>query len=394
MDDVCLIINLSKNLDQSTITDLLSKQDFALNNIVVGTLEEVVEVSKSNLILAQCILCENESINLDEFLDWFKNHVACIPSLQLLICDNPNAELVINIFEYGLSNIKSYNNWSVSLMGLHTHVRDTIRNNASVEAKCMRLAQAILRSKHEDMEAIELALEEEAEYNFLAAYFCAIALESEGKFDKSLAYFKKSEKLNPFFIPAQMGYSEALLLVGRVKESVSYLEQVNAKNNLNPVRKLILGNAYCELGDVASASKIIEDARMLGANNQKYIESQVHLLIANGKVGEALKLFDRLDEVGPHLASKLNDLGVSLSQAGKGKSALVLYKKAHRIVRNDLKYKVSLNAALACHRIKDFETARKYLKRCEIEFGGSFEKLEKIKQVVQSAISRKMTKDD
>ena len=390
MKDVCLIVNLCDHIELDDIVASLSGYDFSLENMVSSSLSEVVEISRSNAICAQCVLCDQYSEKVDIFLTWFKDHVGCISSMQLIVCDAPKVNLMLNMFEYGLSNIASFDSWQFNLRELHKHVEGVINDNSSVEAKCLRLTQSILNSKHDDMEALELGLEDEADYHYLAAYFCAIALESEGKLDKSLAYFKMSEKLNPFFIPAQMGYCEALLLVGRVKESVSYLRQIDAKNIANASRKLVLANAYCELGDVSNAKKLIENAKQIGAHKQQYIESQVHLLIAQGKVGEALKLFDNLDEVGPHLASKLNDIGVSLSQAGKGKSALILYKKAHRIVRNDLKYKVSLNAALACHRVKDFNTALKYLKRCEREFGGSFEKLEKIRRVVQSALSKEV----
>ena len=393
MNDVCLIINLSESIPQLTIKESAEDLPFALSNRWVSSLTEAKDIAKSNTICAQCIFCDDYSDQLEEFLVWFRDHVGCIPSLQLIICDKPSIDLIINIFEFGLSHIESFVHWKESLHTLHQYGKSVITNNDSVEAKCLRIIQSILCSKHGDMEALELHLEEEANFHYLAAYFCAIALESEGKFDKSLAYFKKSEKLNPLFIPAQMGYCAALLLVGRVKESLSYLKQVDAKNPNNPMRKLIIANAFCELGDIDNATKYIKDAKEMGASHQRYIESQVHLLIAKGKVGEALKLFDGLGEVGPHLASKLNDIGVSLSQAGKGKSALILYKKAHRIVRNDLKYKVSLNAALACHRIKDFEKALKYLRRCELEFGSSFEKLEKIKKVVHTALSREIGKD-
>lgn len=91
-----------------------------------------------------------------------------------------------------------------------------------------------------------------------------------------------------------------------------------------------------------------------------------------------MKHLDELENVGPLFAAKLNDLGVQLSRAGKGNSALALYKKAHKIVRPNLRYKISLNASLACRRMKAYDLALKYAQRCKAEYGESFEKLDKI----------------
>lgn len=388
MDEVCLIINLSTNLKQATLLDLLSQHSFVLKNQLIDNLEDAEKISKSHKIYAQCIFCEEYNLKLESFLTWFRDHVAGIPCLQVLFCSRPSVDLLIDLFEFGMMTVSTMEKWQLKLAHFHTQVKTIVSDRKSVEAKCLRLAQAIINSEHDDIKAIGLELHQDASAHYLAAHYCAIAQESEGKFEKSLDNFKLSEQLNPFYIPAQMGYSEVLLLLGRVKESVRQLKLIDTKNPMNSGRKLILANAYCDLGDVDGARNYIEQASKLGADKQKCTESHVHLLIAQGKLGEALKLFEQLTQVGPHLALKLYDLGVSLSQAGKGKSALILYKKAHRIVRNDLKYKVSLSAALACLRIKDFDLCLKYLERCQNEFGRSFEKLEKIRKFLSSAISR------
>jgi tetratricopeptide (TPR) repeat protein len=99
------------------------------------------------------------------------------------------------------------------------------------------------------------------------------------------------------------------------------------------------------------------------------IETRAQICLGTGKIGEAFQLMDQMSEVGPFFAAKLNELGIRLSQAGKGKSALALYQKAHKIVRSELKYKISLNAALACRRLQEFDMALKYIIRCRKEYG-------------------------
>jgi hypothetical protein len=83
-------------------------------------------------------------------------------------------------------------------------------------------------------------------------------------------------------------------------------------------------------------------------------------------------------------------MGIKLSQANKGKSALALYQKAHTIVKKELRYKVSLNAALACYRLEDFATALKYLDRCEREYGGILDKAAKIRNACKASMKKKI----
>jgi hypothetical protein len=115
------------------------------------------------------------------------------------------------------------------------------------------------------------------------------------------------------------------------------------------------------------------------------LEARAQVLLCTGKIGEAFKLMDDMSEVGPFFAAKMNELGIQLSQAGKGKSALALYQKAHKIVRPELRYKISLNAALACRRLKAWDLALKYLTRCQKEYGASFSKIDKIRESIEAA---------
>ena len=91
-------------------------------------------------------------------------------------------------------------------------------------------------------------------------------------------------------------------------------------------------------------------------------------------------------DVGPLMASKLNEVGIKLAKEGQTAEALAVYEKAHRVVQPVLRYKVSLNAALACHQAGDTVKALALLKRCEAEYGGSFDKLERIKKTMTTAV--------
>ena len=129
-------------------------------------------------------------------------------------------------------------------------------------------------------------------------------------------------------------------------------------------------------------SLYIESEPCIAPNNPKIPEATAHMFLRAGKIQEAFVLMDKMSEVGPFFAAKLNEFGVKLSQSGKGKSALTFFKKVHGVVRQDLRYKISINAALACLRIGEFDKALEYVNRCEMEFGSPLEKAKKIRQSI------------
>ena len=65
----------------------------------------------------------------------------------------------------------------------------------------------------------------------------------------------------------------------------------------------------------------------------------------------------------------------------KGDIALTIYKNIHAHVVKELKYKVSLNAAITAYKMTKFELAIKYANLCEKELGEKNDKAEKIRQV-------------
>ena len=66
---------------------------------------------------------------------------------------------------------------------------------------------------------------------------------------------------------------------------------------------------------------------------------------------------------------KINDVGIQLSADKQGDLALKLYDKAHPHVVRELRYKVSLNAAIAAYKNTRFDLAIKYANTCEKELG-------------------------
>ena len=64
------------------------------------------------------------------------------------------------------------------------------------------------------------------------------------------------------------------------------------------------------------------------------------------------------------------------------------------MVRKELRYKVSMNAALACYRLKDFKMALKYLVRTEKEYGRKLEKVDKIRKACKASLAKMAAKKE
>ena len=385
----CLLVNFSSQVKTEELKEKFEGQELPLGVLVADNELGAKEFFSSNSIAGLVIFTDDYKAEIKELLNVFNHSVGCLPEFQIIICDDPSPTLMANVFEHGIEFFMGMKEWYESTLNLIEKINVAILDDESTEGKCLRLNSAIKTSDHEVVSTLEQRLGDESSHNYVAAYSYARALESAGKYQDALDVFTNAEKLNDYFMPAKMGTGENLLLTGKVDDAIAKLEDLEKRNPSNHDRKLVLANAYCEKGDVEKAEQLIAQAEELAPNNKKVTESKVHFLIASKKIGDALKLCDDLEEIGPHLASKLNDIGVSLSKSGKAKTALSLYKKAHKIVRKELKYKVSMNAALACHRAQSFDLAIKYLDRCKKEYGSSFEKLDKIYRAVEAARDKK-----
>lgn len=337
-------------------------------------------------VAAIVVVADENSPELERILATFSHEVGPFPDFQLVIASDPSPVFLANIFEYGLEQIINRENWEGEVADFLFRVKKALCEDDSIELKCMKANQAVKKSSHPEIIRWEKELEAVSSYNYKAALTRARALEATGKYKEGLMLFRCAEPLNKMFLPIKSGLGELLLLSGQTDEAISLFEELEGKNGHCFERKLHLANAYSQRGDFELAREHIKKAASIFPDSSKLVESKIHLFLGEKKIKEAIKLMDGLDEVGPHLTSKLNDLGVKLSQSGNGKSALILYNKAHKLVPKELRYKVSLNAALACYRTKDFHKSIQYIKRCRDEYGDTFPKLIKLYKAVQNSM--------
>ena len=109
------------------------------------------------------------------------------------------------------------------------------------------------------------------------------------------------------------------------------------------------------------------------------LELQLYILFSEEKIETALDLIEKVPNWSYFVHKDKMSVGIKLSNEKKGAIALTIYKKIHTHVVKELKYKVSLNAAITAYKMTKFELAIKYANLCDKELGEKNDKAEKNK---------------
>jgi tetratricopeptide (TPR) repeat protein len=381
----CLIVNFSQQVLAEDWHAQFEKQQLGLGVIYSGTLEEAMGTIEKGDVCCLAIFAQKNSPELQTIFKSFQRNVGGLADFQALIADDPDPIFMATVFEFGIEQFFATATWISETAGFCRRVSEKLNDPSSLELKTLKLTRSICSADQSAIKEASVALSDVAQYDFRAAFATGKACEATGQYSEAAEVFHKARNLNKKFRPSSSSLGEALMVTGKIDEALEVFHTMEKSNPHDVDRKANLAAAYIEKGNLEKAQEYVHAANDLAPNSPRVLEAKAQILLKSGKISEAFALMDEMSEVGPFFAGKLNQLGIQLSQAGKGKSALALYRKAHRIVRAELRYKISMNAALACRRLEEWDMALKYCDRVEKEFGSSFEKLEKIRQALRAA---------
>lgn len=382
MDWNCLLVDLTGSDLAETWQEKISVLDLPVKVSFAGNVEEAQILLNNGGILNLVIFSDQNSGDVQLLLKSFQSNVGCIADFQAIVCSDPSAAYMAGVFEFGVEQFFARETWPEEMAAMIRKAVATLADPSSAEARTVALSRSIRSADQAAIQRAAKEINDLAEYDYRAAYAKGKACEATGDYDGAANSYKQSSSMNKMFRPGNSSLGETLLVTGRIDEALELFRNLEKTNPYDVERKANIAAAYIEKGDFEAANRYVEIAEKIAPNNSRVLEAKAQVLLCTGKVGEAFKLMDGMSEVGPFFAAKLNELGIQLSQSGKGKSALALYQKAHKIVRPELRYKISMNAALACRRLQAWDMALKYLARCEKEFGSSFPKLQKIKESI------------
>lgn len=384
MDWTCLIVDLTGAGLAEAWPAVIQAHDFAIAVKTASSLVEAQALLGAGQVLTQVIFANSPSGDVQALLKSFQSNVGCIPDFQAIVCDEPDPAFMAGVFEYGVEQFFSTETWAQDASAMAREALRVVTDAATAESKTVSLTRTIRGADQAAIAKAEESLGDLADYDYRVAFAKGKAAEATGQYERASTVFASARAMNKMFRPSAASLGETLLVTGKVDEALKVLAGLERTNPFDVERKANLAAAYVEKGDFETAQKYVDQATAMAPSNSRVLEARAQVLLCTGKIGEAFKLMDDMSEVGPFFAAKLNELGIQLSQAGKGKSALALYQKAHKIVRSELKYKISLNAALACRRLKAWDMALKFVTRCEKEYGAAFPKLQKIRESIHA----------
>lgn len=352
---------------------------------------EAVERIEKGGIVALVVFVKETSRLLNDIFSTYQKRIGPLNEFQMIVTEDSTPELMVEVFEFGIEKICVANNWPAELAAFCRHVSEILEEPDCPEAKVIEAYSAIYSDDADAIAKVKNDLDKCSTYSFAAAYAKGKVLETEGNTEEAANSFKKSKSLNDFYRPSVESLGKTFVKMGKVDEAIKIFSELEITNPNNANKKLNLANAYIEKGDHEKAKQYLQMVSKIEPDNPKINETRTSLSIKEGNIEAALELMSGMSNVGAEFASELNIRAIELAKVGRGKDALALYAKAHDIVKPELKYKISLNAALACHRMGNFHKALQYADKVEQEYGASYPKLEKIKSAIKAAILKKQS---
>jgi tetratricopeptide (TPR) repeat protein len=376
----CLLVDFGDGSLADSWHERTELHNFGTIVSYTSSVEEAEVMLNSGIVLTLVIFTNEYNDNVERVLKSYKTNVGSICEFQAVVCDDPHPKLLASLFEFTIENFYRTEFWPSNAAAMSRFAIGKITDSDSAIAKTVQLTTSIRSGDQEKIKQAKTDLGDLAEFDYRAAYANGKASEATGDYQDAIDNYASASGMNTLFKGSAVSQSETLLLTGETDKALEILKKLEKQNPYDTNRKAIMATAYIEKGDIAQAAKYVKSAGKNAPKNSKVLEARAQVLLSTGRVAEAFKLIDQMSEVGPFFAAKLNELGIKLSKAGKSKSALAVYQKAHKVVRPELRHKISMNAALACRRLKAFDMALKYLARAEKEYGSKFDKLVKLRK--------------
>lgn len=386
MNRACLCVNLDSN--EEHISDFkVELTSFEGEIFAAHTKERSLAYIEDKNLIALIIFTNQWTQEIDSVLHSFQQAANPNPEHIFVVSLENDPSVMKGCFEYGVEQFFGAEGWQESVSNIITsELLPTIEQD-SVQLKLQQVGQALKTADQKEIGELSKELEEASKYDYVAAIARGKLLEATGSYEDAEESFKSGEKLNRTYVPAIQSLCETLIVLGKTEEAIPRLEKLEKMNKNSFQRKVLLSQAHTKTGDLEKAKTYLSEAGLIAPDDPKLKEAEVAYLISNNQIGEAMKKLDETENIGHYLASKLNEIGVRFSQNNQSEKALVIYQKAHRAVRKELKHKISLNAGIACYRAKKYSESMKFLQRSKAEYGSAYPKLIRVANSVKKAMA-------
>ena len=379
------VINLTSDKIDNKIKEKLSSNQI-LSKIKFSDQNNIQTAFQYENIVSLTLFIEKYDQKVYEILNSFEKMIGCLPHFVQIFSSKISVNCIISLFDHGIENISSMEDWEEDLTTHFNQVTERIEDESSKESNILKSFHYIRSGKQRKLSLNKELLEEESDRHYLLSYKVGKLYESISEYDLAIESFEKCLNQNPDFKPASYTLAEVYLVKKMYEKSQSILKKMNQSSPNNTEIMLLLATTYLEQDNNEEAEKLILEAKEKNASEQSIQQIVALIHLKREEIQEAFDIIDNLHGVGAYFTSKLNETSIKLSKEGSTEDALLLYQKAHLIVKPELKFKISLNSALSCAKLKDYHKALKFIFRCKREYGSSFSKLDKIELKIKEQL--------
>ena len=381
---VCLFVDLSGSFVAGQWRQSTDRIRLGMDLKFAYNAEEAMDYIYKLPVAVLVIATSSNGKDLGVVLRGFQHMVGCFTDFQAIVTDDPTPQDLSNYYEYGIDKVFNKQDWQEDVKRLILDTVVALNDPECLEAKALIITSQIKNSRNIDVAAAEAHLGQE-DVDHRSAFTRGSLRERAGDYDGATVAFSKSRQLNRRFLPASSKLAETFLILGRVDEAIEIFEELESVNPNHAERKATLATAHMAKGNTAKAQQLMNEAAALNPDNAQLIVAQGIAALDKKEYKLAMRLLSGQRNLGTYIVQKLNNVGIELARGNRIEDALQLYEMTIQIVEPNLRYKIDMNAALACYKAGQFQAALEFLEKCEKDYGGSFDKLERVRKNVLEA---------
>jgi tetratricopeptide (TPR) repeat protein len=383
-----MIVNFGASRTAHDWRSALRGYEFPMAIEYYTRVESACERMENGGVAALVVFADENTSALEAVLNSFQKNVGCLPDNQAVVSEDPSPLTLAQLFEYGVEHIFPVSEWPQMTAAFIRRIVHELRDPSSLESKLIRLTAALRGASSEAVDAMN-QLEDLSRYDFRAAYTHGRAMMAAESPNNAAETLKRANQMNHLFKPSTRTFGELLLEFGKYDEAISVFELLNRQNPESVLHKASLALAFLGKGDAESARKHAELAVKIDPNNSAAAEALAQVQLSMGQVEEALSTLAKSRNVSDRIMAALNRTGIEFSKQQSVEDALEFFRRAHGLCHPKDAYKITINAAIAALGGNMPELAMDYIKRCEREYGGTFPKLDKLREIAESSLSKR-----
>ena len=191
-----------------------------------------------------------------------------------------------------------------------------------------------LRRYEEAAESLARAISLREDTPIGALQFLADALRAQRRHEEAIERYRAVLQIDPEYAPAHAGIGYALLRLKRYAEAVESLARSLLLQPESPAaadRHVAMGRAFLALGRTEAGEEHFGRALAVDADNAKGLDSLAVLRFQQQRYEEALRLYERLIDLGVGGAQAHANMGATLYYLGRPEEALRSLERARAL---------------------------------------------------------------